>query len=78
MDPLDKQLINFVLKWAPFDGPPEEDAFSEFGLNTRGVYLRAQRIIDSYRGRLEGLPDLERHMLKQAADHLSLVAPHKH
>lgn len=33
MDWFDRWILQYMLWWAPFGGPPEEDVFPRFGMN---------------------------------------------
>ncbi|WP_166902247.1 hypothetical protein [Mycobacterium sp. DL440] len=45
MDAFDRQMVQYVLRWAPFGGPRDEDTFCEFGLTSAGLYERMAKIV---------------------------------
>ena len=47
MDSFDRQLVSFVLTWAPFGGADDEDTFPRFGLRAGAVWQRFERILDA-------------------------------
>ncbi|MEE6169532.1 MULTISPECIES: hypothetical protein [unclassified Mycolicibacterium] len=40
LDWFDRKIIEFILAWAPYDGPSDDEAFPEFGM--RAVDLKAR------------------------------------
>lgn len=44
MDSFDRQIMQFMLVWAPFGGPPEEDVFPRFGLTKTQLGQRFDEI----------------------------------
>lgn len=45
MDQFDTYLVEYMLAWAPFGGPPPEDAFPRFGMNIDQLWVRFDEII---------------------------------
>ncbi|MCG7578626.1 hypothetical protein [Mycolicibacterium sp. OfavD-34-C] len=45
MDPFDRQIVQFVVGWAPFGGPPDEDVLPGFGLTPAELRQRFRQIV---------------------------------
>lgn len=45
MDRFDRDIVEFMLRWAPYGGPSEEDTMPEFGMNCPELRERAVGII---------------------------------
>lgn len=45
MDQFDTHLVEYMLAWAPFGGPPPDDAFPKFGMTSDQLWLRFYEII---------------------------------
>ena len=45
MDPFDRQIVQFVVRWAPFGGPPDEDVLPGFGLTPAELHQRFRQIV---------------------------------
>ena len=45
MDPFDRQIVQFVVRWAPFGGPPDEDILPGFGLTPVELRQRFRQIV---------------------------------
>ena len=45
MDPFDRQIVQFVVRWAPFGGPPDEDVLPGFGLTPVELRRRFRQIV---------------------------------
>ncbi|KAA0098600.1 hypothetical protein CIW49_11780 [Mycolicibacterium sp. P1-18] len=48
VDDASRRLVDLVLKWAPFGGPPDEDLFPMFGITRRDLLGRVTDIVDSF------------------------------
>lgn len=70
MDRFDREILEFVLNWAPYGGPPAGDALPLFGLTDRQLGDRIRCIIvHSLAGRLS--PD-DRDLLLRVLGALSV------
>ncbi|MBX7446932.1 hypothetical protein GR927_02920 [Mycolicibacterium sp. 3033] len=74
MDSFDRQLVSFVLTWAPFGGPDDEDAFPRFGLRTAAVWQRFERILDAVAAGQLRLDDSDAELIRRAGE-LRLAPP---
>jgi hypothetical protein len=45
LERIDRQLLTFVLNWAPYGGPPEDECFLEFGMAAHRVRERCVEIV---------------------------------
>jgi hypothetical protein len=45
LDDFDRAIIKFVIQWAPYGGPSEEDLFPRFGLTRDRLFARIESII---------------------------------
>ncbi|OBF13680.1 hypothetical protein [Mycobacterium sp. ACS4331] len=50
MDNFEREILLFVLEWAPYGGPHEEDVFPRFGLTVAQVRERVESILKDSRG----------------------------
>jgi hypothetical protein len=48
MDPFDRDLITFVIRWAPYGGPPREEVLPAFGISADRLEERALAIVRCY------------------------------
>ena len=74
MDAYDRHLLSFVLTWAPFGGPPEEDSFPRFGLPTSAIYERFDRIVAAVEGRTADLDEIDLDLVRRARAVVPTVA----
>jgi hypothetical protein len=44
IDPFDRELLRFVLNWAPYGGPPDE-VLPRFGIRSSHLHVRVDEII---------------------------------
>ncbi len=44
MDPFDRQIVQYVIRWAPFGGPPDDEVFPCFGLTPAQLGQRFDEI----------------------------------
>ena len=56
MDSEDRLMLRFLLKWAPYGGPPAEETFCTFGLTVKAVYERCAEIVSRERAAPRCLP----------------------
>jgi hypothetical protein len=45
LDWFDRKIIEFILAWAPYDGPTDDETFPEFGMSTEDLKARFVEII---------------------------------
>jgi hypothetical protein len=45
LDWFDRKIIEFILAWAPYDGPTDDETFPEFGMSTEDLEARFVEII---------------------------------
>jgi hypothetical protein len=48
MDPFDRDLITFVIRWAPYGGPPHDEVLPTFGISADGLGERVLAIVRCY------------------------------
>ncbi|MBJ8344330.1 hypothetical protein JGU72_06560 [Antrihabitans sp. YC2-6] len=49
MDRFDREILEFLLAWAPYGGPPAEEVLAEFGLSADQLDERLHRIVSTQR-----------------------------
>ncbi len=71
MDWYDRRIVEFVVRWAPFGGPPDDDLLPRFGLTRRQFAERFQYIVST---KVEStLADSDRDLLAEARNLLTTV-----
>ena len=45
LDRFDRDLLAFLLSWAPYGGPPDNECFVEFGMNADRVRERCMEVV---------------------------------
>jgi hypothetical protein len=45
LDRFDRDLLAFILSWAPYGGPPENECFVEFGMSSERVRERCMEVV---------------------------------
>lgn len=45
LDRFDRDLLTFMLSWAPYGGPPTDECFVEFGMDAERVRERCMQVI---------------------------------
>jgi len=45
LDRFDRDLLTFVLSWAPYGGPPDNECFVEFGMSADRVRERCMEVV---------------------------------
>ena len=66
MDAFDRHLVQFVVTWAPFGGPVDEDTYPRFGLSGRRMWNRFHRIVAAAELVLCELEDDDAELIRQA------------
>ena len=70
MDSFERVLLNFVLAWAPYGGPREDDVWLEFGLTAEQLCVRFARIVSGQLPRARSLSAADRRLLERACRYL--------
>jgi hypothetical protein len=65
LDRFDRDLLAFMLSWAPYGGPPDSECFVEFGMNADRVRERCVEVVCAARAVDYG--DTERSLLLRAS-----------
>ena len=65
LDRFDRDLLAFLLSWAPYGGPPENECFVEFGMSIDRVRERCAQVV--YTARAAEYGDTERSLLVRVA-----------
>jgi hypothetical protein len=45
LDRFDRDLLTFMLSWAPYGGPPNDKCFVEFGMDAERVRERCMQVV---------------------------------
>jgi hypothetical protein len=45
LERFDRDLLTFVLSWAPYGGPPEDECLIQFGMSAKRVRRRCHELI---------------------------------
>lgn len=64
MDWFDRQILQFVLQWAPHGVLHDEDTFPKFGMNVEQLIVRFSQIVSA--PVTTGLPEADRELLHAA------------
>ncbi|MHC9296190.1 hypothetical protein ACRCUN_27305 [Mycobacterium sp. LTG2003] len=70
MDSYERDLLQFVLAWAPYGGPREDDVWLEFGMTADQLCSRFARVVTGLLPRARALPPVDRHLLERACVYL--------
>ncbi|OBJ95949.1 hypothetical protein A5638_19115 [Mycolicibacterium fortuitum] len=70
MDSFERVLLNFVLAWAPYGGPREDDVWLEFGMTAEQLCVRFTRIVSGQLPRARSLSAADRCLLERACRYL--------
>jgi hypothetical protein len=73
MDAFDRHLVQFVVTWAPFGGPADEDTYPRFGLRGRKLWNRFNRIVANAESLLPELGEDDAELIEQAR---AIIGPH--
>jgi hypothetical protein len=66
MDSFDRHLVQFLVTWAPFGGPADEDTYPRFGLRGRRLWNRFDRIVARAESVLPELEDDDAELIERA------------
>ncbi|OWL96715.1 hypothetical protein B7435_27545 [Mycolicibacterium peregrinum] len=70
MDSFERVLLKFVLAWAPYGGPREDDVWLEFGMTAEQLFVRFSGIVSGQVPRVRALSAADRSLLGLACRHL--------
>lgn len=63
MNKFDRNLVDYVLLWTPFGGPPEEEILPRFGFQPAQLNRRFRRIVRRMINAEQGLNESDRELL---------------
>ena len=66
MDSFDRLILQFVLAWAPYGGPREDDVWLQFGMTAEQLAVRFAGIVADLVPRIRALPSPDRSLLERA------------
>jgi hypothetical protein len=69
VDWFDRQILQYVLRWAPFGKPPEEDVYPNFGMNIYQLTDRFADIVKTMNSRKHQLDPNDTDLLAKARSH---------
>jgi hypothetical protein len=69
VDWFDRGILQYMLWWAPFGGPPEEDVFPRFGMNASQLADRFAYIVATRNTRTDRLDPADIDLLARARCH---------
>lgn len=72
LDRFDRDLLTFILSWAPYGGPPNDECFVQFGMDVERVRERCMQVVCTARPSNFGDAD---HSLLLRASRLLLGPP---
>ncbi len=49
LDRFDRDLLSFVVSWAPYGGPPDNECFVEFGMSADRLRQRCVQVVSTTR-----------------------------
>jgi hypothetical protein len=67
LDWYDRQILTFVLGWAPNSEPSDEEAFLQFGIDARRVMRRFDAIVDVFTSSQVPLEEPDLNLVRRAA-----------
>lgn len=70
MDTFERGILQFVLAWAPYGGPREDDVWLQFGMTVEQLGGRFAKIVAGLVPRVRVLPNADRYLLQRACVHL--------
>jgi hypothetical protein len=61
MDRFDREILEFVHRWAPYGGPPADEALPEFGMTREQIFERFHLILatEAARHEREQIPQMQ-------------------
>jgi hypothetical protein len=70
VDTFERGILQFVLAWAPYGGPREDDVWLQFGMTVEQLGGRFAKIVAGLVPRVRVLPNADRCLLQRACVHL--------
>lgn len=70
MDTFERGVLQFVLAWAPYGGPREDDVWVQFGMTVEQLGGRFAKIVAGLLPRVRALPNADRCLLQRSCVHL--------
>jgi hypothetical protein len=49
LDRFDRDLLSFMVSWAPYGGPPDNECFVEFGMSAEEIHQRCVHVVSTTR-----------------------------
>ena len=69
MDWFDRKVLQYVLWWAPFGKPPEDDVFPKFGMDTSQLAARFADVVKAINSHERQLDGADADLLARARSH---------
>lgn len=70
MDGYDRSIIEFVLSWAPYGGPPAGETFCQFGITTEILRLRFISTVSAHAAQRRALSGHDIRLITRACAYL--------
>lgn len=70
MDTFERDILQFVLAWAPYGGPREDDVWLQFGMTAEQLGGRFAKVVAGLVPRVRSLPNADRSLLQRACGYL--------
>jgi hypothetical protein len=70
VDSFERDILQFVLAWAPYGGPREDDVWLQFGMTAEQLGGRFATIVAGLVPRVRTLPSIDRSLLQRACGYL--------
>jgi hypothetical protein len=67
----ERRVLEYVLAWAPYPGPTDDDVLLEFGISAAELVIRFEQIIRRMTARAVGLTPSDRSLVSRASAHVS-------
>jgi hypothetical protein len=74
MGAFERQILDFVLAWAPYGGPRDDDTFPEFGLHVSQLHDRFRHIVVALMACGDSLDERDRDLLARAHGYIRAAA----
>lgn len=65
-DPFHWEIIAFMVSWAPYGGPSDEDALPTFGMNCQDLVARFNKVVRALMGQRAHLSEQQLDLLLRA------------
>jgi len=70
VDTFERDILQFVLAWAPYGGPREDDVWLQFGMTAEQLAGRFAKIVAGCVPRIRTLPNTDRCLVQRACGYL--------